>query len=611
MQSGHSESHNQFLEANAASARALGEDAELDTNLNADGDRLPLDVIAPPNTKCQRSIRGLADSLALIHLNHAPELHASVAPAGALANRLFVAMERARCEACCNPRHTGVVANMASLWSSTNGQVTRHSAAESELLPVLVGSTIRDALGISAAHIATKELHDKYLEAVANGSTNEMWGRLKHLIHDQHAFAMASRALIDELLSGEIKATTNSPLAPAADSDDESAREDAAEDDEDHAPPVDNAEDESDDDDQAITVSLREEPDDDAEAMQSENTDSGPDTVDLVNRDAPVSADSENGTDAANSTSGGYRVYTTEYDEIVDAAGFCSSAELAELRAALDVHLDRHARVVGKLSGKLQRVLMTQQQRHWMFDLDEGILDAARLARIVTDPAAALSFKQESDLMFKDTVVTVLVDNSKSMLGKPIAIAAACSDLLSQTLERCGVSVEILGFTTTELHGGRQYDQWKEQGGEFGPGRLNGLRHIIYKAADTPYRRARRCFGLMLHKDLLKQNIDGEALQWAYERLIKRPERRKILLVISDGAPIDTSTMAANHSNFLIEHLHQVITSIENRREVELIAIGIGHDVTSYYRNAMTILDARELGKSMLAKLASLFSAPQ
>jgi len=253
---------------------------------------------------------------------------------------------------------------------------------------------------------------------------------------------------------------------------------------------------------------------------------------------------------------------------------------------------------------------MTQQQRHWKFDLDEGILDTARLARVVSDPMASLSFKQESDLMFKDTVVTLLVDNSKSMLGKPIAIAAACSDLLSQTLERCGVSVEILGFTTTQLHGGEQYDQWKKDGAAENPGRLNALRHIIYKAADTPYRRARRCFGLMLHKEILKQNIDGESLLWAYERLRRRPERRKILLVISDGAPIDTSTMAANDGNFLIDHLHQVIAMIEYRSEVELLAIGIGHDVNSYYSNAMTILDARDLGRSMLEKLSSLFARP-
>lgn len=605
MRSGNSEAHKQFIDAITASARALGEDAELESGLSVGDAVLPLDVVAPSAAQSEKLVRGLADSLALIHRHHDAELHASMAPANALANSIFTVMERVRCEACCNPCHSGVVANMAALWDQTSGQFTRASIAQGERLPLVVGSYTRDALGIGPVMSDARESLDGYWPSISDDTSREVWGTLKKRVHDQREFALAARELIDLLLTGEIDIPVATRFKPG--SDDEPATEEVVEHEDDDRAAIDE---DSDDDEQAITVSLREEPDDDSEAMQSENTDSGPDAIELVNRDAPVSADSENGTDASTVGTRGYCAYTTDYDEIVEAGSFCSAAELAELRTSLDQHLDRHARVVGRLSGKLQRVLMTQQQRHWMFDLDEGILDSARLARVVTDPAAALSFKQESDLMFKDTVVTVLVDNSKSMLGKPIAIAAACSDLLSQTLERCGVSVEILGFTTTQLHGGRQYDEWKNSGARRSPGRLNGLRHIIYKAADTPYRRARRCFGLMLHKDLLKQNIDGEALQWAHERLQKRPERRKVLLVISDGAPIDTSTMSANHSNFLIEHLHQVISSIESRSEVELIAIGIGHDVTSYYKNAMTILDARELGKSMLAKLASLFAVP-
>jgi cobaltochelatase CobT len=302
-----------------------------------------------------------------------------------------------------------------------------------------------------------------------------------------------------------------------------------------------------------------------------------------------------------------YKPYVRAFDEEVDAEDLCDSEELARLRQQLDQQLQHLQGVVSKLANRLQRKLMAQQTRSWDFDLDEGILDAGRLARVVTNPLLALSFKQERDTDFRDTVVSLLIDNSGSMRGRPITVAAMCGDILSRTLERCGVKVEVLGFTTRAWKGGQARERWVADGKPRNPGRLNDLRHIIYKAADAPWRRARKNLGLMLREGLLKENIDGEALQWAYKRLMGRPEHRRILMVISDGAPVDDSTLSVNPGNYLEKHLREVIREIENREAVELIAIGIGHDVTRYYRRAVTIVDAEELGGTMMKKLTELF----
>jgi len=303
----------------------------------------------------------------------------------------------------------------------------------------------------------------------------------------------------------------------------------------------------------------------------------------------------------------GYRVYTTEFDEVVHAEDMCDPQELERLRGLLDRQLAPLQTVVARLANRLQRRLMAQQNRAWEFDLEEGLLDTSRLSRVLTDPLAPLSFKRERDTEFRDTVVTLLIDNSGSMRGRPISIAAICTDILARTLERCGVKVEILGFTTSQWKGGRSRKKWMAEGKPPNPGRLNDLRHIIYKAADAPWRRARRNLGLMMREGLLKENIDGEALIWAHNRLLARPEQRRILMVISDGAPVDDSTLSVNSGNYLERHLRQVIDDIENRSPVELIAIGIGHDVTRYYRRAVTIIDAEELGTAMTEKLAELF----
>ncbi|WP_264820548.1 cobaltochelatase CobT-related protein, partial [Acetobacter pomorum] len=306
-------------------------------------------------------------------------------------------------------------------------------------------------------------------------------------------------------------------------------------------------------------------------------------------------------------TARGYHPYTTQFDEEIRAEELCDPEELSRLRHQLDLQLVTLQGVVSRLANRLQRRLMAQQTRSWSFDLEEGILDAGRLSRIVVNPMLSLSYKQEKDTEFRDTVVTLLIDNSGSMRGRPISVAASCGDILARTLERCGVKVEILGFTTRAWKGGQSRELWLQNGKPPEPGRLNDLRHIIYKSADMPWRRARTNLGLMLREGLLKENIDGEALLWAWNRLKNRQEARKILMVISDGAPVDDSTLSVNPASYLEDHLRAVIDMIENRSPVELTAIGIGHDVTRYYQKAVTITDAEELGGTMLQSLSALF----
>ncbi len=302
-----------------------------------------------------------------------------------------------------------------------------------------------------------------------------------------------------------------------------------------------------------------------------------------------------------------YHAYTGQFDEVIDADELCDPEELTRLRQQLDQQLSHLQGVVSKLANRLQRRLLAQQQRAWEFDLEEGLLDAARLARVVVNPMLALSYKRELEADFRDTVVTLLIDNSGSMRGRPITVAAMCSDILARTLERCAVKTEILGFTTRAWKGGQSREKWVQDGKPRNPGRLNDLRHVVYKAADAPWRRSRKNLGLMLREGLLKENIDGEALEWAYRRMRQRTEHRRILMVISDGAPVDDSTLSVNPGNYLERHLRRVIHEIENRGDVELVAIGIGHDVTRYYRRAVTIVDAEELGGTMMKKLAELF----
>jgi cobaltochelatase CobT len=355
--------------------------------------------------------------------------------------------------------------------------------------------------------------------------------------------------------------------------------------------------------------------DDDGSARESDDSDAqmmpSDDDADLDDSDEP--AEMGDGDQPARPDPSGdnravtYKVFTTAHDEVTAAEELCDPEELTRLRAYLDQQLASVSNVVSRLANRLQRKLLAQQNRSWSFDLEEGLLDTARLTRVITDPTASLAFKEEEDTEFRDTVVTILIDNSGSMRGRPIMVAAVCADILARTLERCSVKTEILGFTTRAWKGGSSREDWLKAAKPAQPGRLNDLRHIIYKAADAPWRRARRNLGLMMREGLLKENIDGEALMWAHQRLIGRPEARRILLVISDGAPVDDSTLSVNSGHYLERHLRDVIGEIEAKSPVQLIAIGIGHDVTRYYRNAVTIVDVEQLAGAMVEQLADLF----
>lgn len=586
-----------FGVSNAASARAIADDAELSITEDGRAAAFALGVTRPAQSPATKSAvtRGYSDLVAHIAYHHDRSVHVKHQPTQALQARLFNELERARCEALGSLRLTGSAANLAALWSSQAAHQIGSSRSETERQLLAVVTLVRSQLGLAGESISTGTGESLLLPE----HRDKLKGLHQH-IDQQHAFALIAKQLIAQI---EFAATdlneSNTAAEPASQPEEDSTNEP-----EDAQP----SEDTDEDSDGTLSVTLREEEDRSGGELQSIDA-PAEDTPDVTaNRDAPVATESDTASDGSDQHARGYHVYSRSEDEVVRATDLCNNTQLVELRDLLDQHIHRHARVIGKLSGKLQRVLMAEQARHWEFNLAEGVLDTARLTRVVTQPLAPLSFKQETDSQFKDTTITLLVDNSRSMLGKPIAIAAACADLLSQTLERCGVSVEILGFTTTELHRGALYQRWQEDGAAEPPGRLNGLRHIIYKAADQPYRRSRMNFGVMLMKDLLKQNIDGESLMWAYQRLRKRPENRKVLIVISDGAPIDTSTMATNPQNLLVDHLHQVITGIETAGQVELLAIGIGHDVTQYYSRAMKIMDVKDLSQSLLAHMSELFN---
>tara|TARA_Y100000816_G_C26091738_1_gene577059 strand:- start:1108 stop:2301 length:1194 start_codon:yes stop_codon:yes gene_type:complete len=302
-----------------------------------------------------------------------------------------------------------------------------------------------------------------------------------------------------------------------------------------------------------------------------------------------------------------YKIFTSKFDEIVKAENLENADDATKLRKTLDQQLVGFQDVITKLANKLQRQLLAKQNRAWEFDLEEGLLDSSKLPRVIMDPYNSLSFKKEKDLDFKDTIVTLLIDNSGSMRGRPITIAAICADILSRTLERCSVKVEILGFTTKNWKGGQSREDWNRRGKPKTPGRLNDLRHIIYKSADTQWRQAKNNLGLMLKEGLLKENIDGEAITWAFNRIKKRKEERKILMVISDGAPVDDSTLSVNSGDFLEKHLKKIVKFIELNTDLEILAIGIGHDVSRYYSRAIKITDVNELGDVMISQLSSLF----
>ena len=598
-----------FKRCVVSASRAIARDRELAVSFggdgsNARGSRLRLPQPSrdlPPDEVAQ--IRGAADSAALWTRYHDEKVHQRVAPKGQVPRAVFEAAEQARVEALGANRMPGVSQNLDAMLeqkSRTRGYANMTGEAGEAVLPDVVGMLVREKLTGKPPPESARHLVDTMRPWIEEHAAADI-EQLARSVGDQPTYARLTRRLIADLNLGE---------------------EDFAEHEEAEDAPEEQGEQQPEGDGDGEGDGGEGEG---AEQGQPQTTEAGAGDSEEQETDAE-SADSEQMAPSMGSEDPGrgrrqfrpndltnqlrepaYRAYTSEFDEVVEATDLCEPDELGRLRSYLDQQLNHLGGVVAKLANRLQRRLMAKQNRSWQFDLDEGLLDASKLPRVITDPMNPLSFKMEKDTDFRDTVVTLLIDNSGSMRGRPITVAAMCADILARTLERCAVKVEILGFTTRAWKGGQSRERWLREGKPAQPGRLNDLRHIVYKPADAPWRRARRNLGLMMREGLLKENIDGEALAWAHERLIVRPEQRRILMVISDGAPVDDSTLSVNAGNYLEKHLRQVIEAIETRSPVELIAIGIGHDVTRYYRRAVTIVDAEQLGGAMMEKLAELF----
>ena len=545
--------------------------------------------------------RGAADSLALRLRHHDDRLHAAAAPLDIDSRAVFDALETARFEALGARVMQGVSENLAELTESRvrGDAILRARSAEEVPLATAIGLLARQRLTGAAPPESARaglELIAPWIEERAGKELDA----LALTIDDQSAFAKLSRRLLEDLELSAVPDESEEP--PEAGGEDEQGEEGGGEDggdDSESGASKERAEMRA---EQAEEEGEGDASPQDMELGEDEMT-GGDDTT-----ESALSAPARRNWDLSPQTD--YKAFTTRFDEVVEAADLCDEEELSRLRAYLDQQMAGLHNVVTKLANRLQRRLMAQQARSWDFDQEEGLLDAARLARVVVNPTHSLSYKIERDTEFRDTVVGLLIDNSGSMRGRPIAIAAICADILARTLERVGVASEVLGFTTRAWKGGQSREQWLADGRPANPGRLNDLRHIIYKRSDEPYRHARRNLGLMMREGLLKENIDGEALLWAHNRLIARPEERRILMIISDGAPVDDSTASANGGAYLERHLRQVIDWIERRSTVELVAIGIGHDVTRYYSRAVTIMDAEQLGGVMIEQLARLFETP-
>jgi cobaltochelatase CobT len=541
--------------------------------------------------------RGIGDSMALRLACHDPAVHRVNAPEGKTARAVYDAVEQARVEALGTRRMSGVGKNLAAMLEDRyhRGNYQEVSDRADAPLEDAVALMVRERLTGHAPPESSRKIVDLWRDWIDERAGGDL-ARLTTAIEDQQQFAGAVRDLLAALdMADEIGSEGGEEDGESDDSgtdENEGTSESAESADAANPDEVDASAEESEDGEGEASDAETDELLDDSDMWDDRETGEARRSEAPFSNMPPVSD---------------YRAYTTKFDEMVRAEELCDSAELDRLRSYLDKQLAPLQSAVGRLANRLQRRLLAQQNRGWDFDLEEGLLDAARLPRVVMDPMHALSFKMERDTEFRDTVVTLLLDNSGSMRGRPITVAATCADILARTLERCGVKVEILGFTTRAWKGGQSREAWLQAGKPPAPGRLNDLRHIIYKAADAPWRRARRNLGLMMREGLLKENIDGEALAWAHSRLLARQEQRRILMMISDGAPVDDSTLSVNPGNYLERHLRHVIEEIEMRSPIELIAIGIGHDVTRYYRRAVTIVDAEELAGAMTEKLAELF----
>jgi len=544
-------------------------------------------------------VRGHADSIALKLACHDPLVHRKLVPGGQQARAVFEAVEQARVEAIGARRMSGVAKNLSAMLDDRfhRGKLDEVSDRADAPIEEAIALLVRERLTGQAPPRAAKKLVELWRPLIEDKAGRDL-DRLERLIENQSRFGDAIHDLLDALDMGEDRSTESDEEEGEEGEDrrkEESSEAGEGADAEDSQTQIDEAEVSG--EDMAETSAEA------AEALSAENADD----AEMGDAEAPAEPRRPRRHGQNEPRGPDYRQFVSRYDETIGAEELCEPEELDRLRSYLDKQLSHLQGVVARLANRLQRRLMAQQSRAWEFDLEEGLLDPARLSRIVVDPLHPLSFKREKDTNFRDTVVTLLLDNSGSMRGRPITVAATCADILARTLERCGVKVEILGFTTRAWKGGQSREAWLAAGKPANPGRLNDLRHIIYKSADAPWRRARKNLGLMMREGLLKENIDGEALDWAHRRLLARSEQRKILMMISDGAPVDDSTLSVNPGNYLERHLRWVIEDIETRSPVELIAIGIGHDVTRYYRRAVTIVDAEELGGAMTEKLAELF----
>jgi cobaltochelatase CobT len=557
----------------------------------------------PPRRLNEREaaiVRGHADSIALRLACHDPAVHRRLAPGGQQARAVFEAVEQARVEAIGARRMGGVAKNLTAMLDDRfhRGKFDDISDRADAPIEDALAMMVRERLTGETPPTAARKLVDLWRPLIEERAGRNL-DRLERVLLDQRRFGDVVHDLLDSLDMGEDR---------SSDSDEDEGEEGEEQ----------NQNEESGQDGEASDTADSEKMNAEAEASADELPDSASEAVDAPAAEMADDAEMGDSETAAepwrprnqrNEPRGpDYHPFTAKFDETVGAEELCEPEELDRLRGYLDKQLSHLQGVVARLANRLQRLLLAQQNRAWEFDLEEGLLDPARLSRVIVDPMHPLSFKREKDTDFRDTVVTLLLDNSGSMRGRPITVAATCADILARTLERCGVKVEILGFTTRAWKGGQSRESWLAAGKPANPGRLNDLRHIIYKSADAPWRRARKNLGLMMREGLLKENIDGEALDWAHKRLLGRAETRKILMMISDGAPVDDSTLSVNPGNYLERHLRWVIEDIETRSPVELIAVGIGHDVTRYYRRAVTIVDAEELGGVMTEKLAELFA---
>ena len=562
--------------------------------------RLP-QVSASTTLKEIAITRGIADSFSLRLANHKDAVHARYQPEGKNARAVFEAVEQARIEAIGSNAMPGVSINLSAMLDDRYSRtvINRSSNRRDTPLEEAVGLILRERLTGLAPPPAARPYVDLWRPWVEEKAAQNL-ATLSTALTDQQRFAKLARELIAALDMGD-------ELGDDPDAGEEN-EENKAEDD----PGERNETPEGQEEQSEQQAS------DDMQEAEGESESSETESRSIDTDDQPDDQEMDEDTDGEEpfkpqlpfsnaASSEFYKVYANNFDEIVGASDLCDDEELSRLRAYLDKQLANMQGVVSRLANRLQRRLMAQQNRSWDFDLEEGMLDTAKLMRVVIDPMHPLSFKMEKDTNFRDTVVTLLIDNSGSMRGRPITVAATCADILARTLERCNVKAEILGFTTRAWKGGQAREKWLAASKPSNPGRLNDLRHIIYKSADEPWRRARKNLGLMMREGLLKENIDGEALIWAHNRLLGRREQRRILMVISDGAPVDDSTLSVNSGNYLERHLRQVITDIEGKSPIELIAIGIGHDVTRYYKRAVTIVDAEELGGALTDKLAELF----